>query len=358
MIPIVKPFLPPKDKLMSELEKVLYSGYIAQGSKVEEFERQLSDYFETDKLLTLNSGTAALHLALLLSGVKPDDEVISTPVTAEPTNTTIALCGAKVVFADVEESSGLISPKSIKEKITDRTKAIVVVHYAGMVADMESIYDIAHESNIVVIEDCAHALGAKYKNRKLGYFSDFAVYSFQAIKHLTTIDGGLLIAGNQADVARAKRLRWFGLDKSVSREENNIIEAGYKYHMNDVNATIGLCQLDCYNENVLKYIENGRYFDSAISNPKITIPIPNKWTESSYWLYTLLVDDVSDFNKYLFSHGIASSQLHKRNDSHDLFQSSNIQPGVDSFYERFTHIGCGPWVEKDRERIAKIINNY
>lgn len=358
MIPIVKPYIPPKEVLMPLIEDVLYSGYIAQGVKVEEFERRLSTYLGVENCLTLNSGTAALHIALSLLGISKGDEVISTVVTAEPTNTTIALTGASIVWADVESNTGLICPTSIEKRITSKTKAIVIVHYAGMVADMERIYEVSRKYKIPIIEDCAHAFGAEYKNKKLGFYSDFAIYSFQAIKHLTTIDGGLLIVKSQAYYTRAKKLRWFGLDKSVSRELNDITEAGYKYHMNDVNATIGICQLDYIESNVNQYIENGRYFDEFISSKSIKKMEYKSGTSPSYWLYTFLVKNPSDFIHYAMNNGLAASQLHKRNDRHTLFKTNEKLTGVDYFFDHFIHIGCGSWVTSERERVCKILNEY
>lgn len=358
MIPLVKPFLPPKEVLMPKLEEILYSGYIAQGEKVEQFEGKLSEYFLSPNILSVNSGTAALHLALHIIGLSEGDEVISTPLTAEPTNTTIGLTRASIVWADVEPETGLICPKSIESKITERTRAIVIVHYAGMVADLESIYKIAKAHRIPVIEDCAHAFGAKYKGKKLGYYSDFAIYSFQAIKHITTVDGGILICKDDLHYLRAKKLRWFGLDKSVSRENNNITESGYKYHMNDVNATIGLCQLDFLNENVLEYIRNGHRLDEMISNPKIIKIDYHRHTSPSFWLYTLLTDNPDDFNKYMMNNGIMASQLHKRNDHHEIFPNGIDLEGLDIFCRKFTHIGCGPWMTPHIDKIVTLINNY
>lgn len=200
MISIVKPYIPPKDVLMPALEKTIYSGYIAQGQKVDDFEFKLGQYFENNNVLTVNSGTSALHLSLILANVGPGDEVISTALTAEPTNTAIAQTGAKVIWADTEPFTGLICPKSVEKLITNKTKAIMIVHYAGMVANLNEFYSIREKYNIPVIEDCAHAFGAEYKGKKLGYYSDFAIYSFQAIKHLTTIDGGLLVLKDRKSV--------------------------------------------------------------------------------------------------------------------------------------------------------------
>jgi perosamine synthetase len=358
MIPIIKPYLPPKEMLMPELEKALYSGYIAEGETVVEFEKKLAELLNNPYCLTVNSGTAALHLSLLLIGVGKGDEVISTALTAEPTNTTIVLTGAKVVFADVDINTGLIDPISIEANMTKNTKAIMVVHYAGMVCDMDKINSISRKYNIPIIEDAAHAFLSKYNNSYVGNNAPYTCFSFQAIKHLTTLDGGLLCLKNEEEYTRARKLRWFGLDKKVARMENDITEAGYKYHMNNVNASIGLVQLSCLNENVFCYIENGKYFDEALKNVAGVSLIPYyKNTEPSYWLYTIKVERRDDFIKMMAANGIAASPLHLRNDRHSVFQSQNIHtPNLDVFYESFVHIPCGWWVSgTDREYIVQTI---
>lgn len=358
MIPIIKPFIPSKELLMPELEKVIYSGYIAEGETVVEFEQKLAELLNNPYCLTVNSGTAALHLSLLLIGVGKGDEVISTALTAEPTNTTIALTGAKVVFADVDVNTGLIDPISIEERLTKNTKAIMVVHYAGMVCDMDRINELSDKYKIPVIEDAAHAFLSKYNNSYVGNNSRYTCFSFQAIKHLTTIDGGLLCLKNEEEYIRARKLRWFGLDKKVPRLENDITEAGYKYHMNNVNATIGLVQLKCLKENVFRYVENGRYFDEALKGvTDITIIPYYKNTEPSYWLYTIIVERRDDFIKMMADNGIMASPLHLRNDRHSVFQAQNIEtPNLDVFYDSYVHIPCGWWVsDLDREYIVQTI---
>ena len=359
MIPIVKPYLPPRKVLMPKLEKTIYSGYIAQGEKVELFEKKLSDYFENHNILTVNSGTSALHLALLLSNVGVGDEVISTALTAEPTNTAILQTGAKIVWADVESDTGLIDPNSVENLISKKTKAIMVVHYAGMVANLNQFYKIRKKYKIPIIEDCAHSFGAEYKNKKLGYYSDFAIYSFQAIKHITTVDGGILITKSKEQYNRAKKLRWFGLDKSVSRLENNITEPGYKYHMNDVNATIGIVQLEFLKKNVNRYIDNGNFFDE---NLKLVNGIKTMQyhtdTKPSYWLYTAIVERRDKFISYMASKGILCSQLHLRNDRHSVFPSGSHLKGLEIFYSKFIHWGCGWWIDDtDRKKIIESIKN-
>ena len=358
MIPIVKPFIPEPEVLMPALQEVLYSGYIAEGEKVYEFEKQFGTYIQNPLALSLNSGTAALHIALLLAGVGPGDEVISTVLTAEPTNVTIKLVGAKVVWADVQANTGLLDPESVRSKITDKTKAIMLVHYAGMVCDMNAFNAISKEFNIPIIEDVAHALGARYQGKPVGSNSPYSIFSLQAIKHMTTIDGGILALKSQEDFDKGRLLRWFGLDKKVARLDNDIKTPGYKYHMNNVNATVGLIQLQYINEIVGKYIENGKYFDQAlkeISGVKLLDYNPD--TDPFYWLYTIKVENRAGFVKMMQENGITASELHLRNDRHSLFAESKVElPVFDAFYEKMVHIPCGWWLtQEDRERIVDVI---
>ena len=358
MIPLVKSFIPSREVLMPELEKILYSGYIAVGEAVYEFENNFKEYTGNPNCLALNSGTAALHLALILAGVKSGDEVISTPMTAEPTNTAISMMGIKIVWGDVSPNNGLLDPKSVRSLITEKTKAIVLVHYAGMVCDMNEFNKISKEYKIPIIEDAAHALGSKYKDELIGNNSPYTIFSLQAIKHMTTVDGGVLILKNEDDYKRARKLSWFGLDKQKSRLENDITEVGYKYAMNNVNATIGNVQMLYLNSIIGKYIENRKYYDNELKSiDGIELMQYSKNTEPSFWLYTLKVERRENFIELLADNGISASPLHHRNDSHSVFNESKRElPNMDLFYNSFVHIPCGWWVTKeDRERIVKKI---
>ena len=358
MIPLVKPFIAPREEMMPAIEKILYSGYIAVGEAVDQFEAEFGNYIGNPNVLSLNSGTAALHIALLLLGVREGDEVISTAMTAEPTNTTIALTGARIVWADVDVNTGLPDPQSVREKITERTKAIMLVHYAGMVCDMNEFNKISEEYHIPVIEDTAHALGSRYRGKPIGSNSRYTCYSFQAIKHMTTVDGGAISFKDGEEMAEARKLRWFGLDKKVSRLQNDIKRAGYKYGMNNVNATIGSAQLKHINEIIGKHIANGRYYDEALRGvPGVTLVPYYPDTEPSYWLYTLKVENRDDFCRTMEQKGVTASHLHHRSDTHSGFKDSTCElPALDEFYEHFVHIPCGWWVNKeDREFIVDTI---
>ena len=358
MIPLVKTSIPPRDLLMPELEKVLYSGYVAQGEQVEFFERAFEQYIGGGHALTVNSGTAALHIALILASAGEGDEVISTALTAEPTNVAIKMTGAKIRYADIDPKTGNISPTSIEKNISKKTKAIMVVDYAGTPVDVPSIQTISKKYGIPVIHDAAHALGAKFNGLKAGNHFQYTVFSFQAIKHLTTIDGGILQILNEEEYEKAKLIRWFGIDKKKTRLDNDIRFQGYKYHMNNVNATIGLIQLASIETIVKSHIENGKYFDSAlkgVTGIELLQYYPN--SEPSYWLYTLKVENRDGFIKKLAENGIVASELHKRSDWHTYLNDFYcVLPDLDYFYGKLVHLPCGWWVSnEEREHIVNTI---
>lgn len=358
MLPLVQTAIPSREILMPRLESVLYSGYVAQGEVVEEFERKFEQYIGGGYTLSLNSGTAALHIALILAGVREGDEVITTALTAEPTNVAIKMVGAKIRWADVDLETGNISPDAIVKVINAKTKAIIVVDYAGIPVDVKRIQEISQKYNIPVIEDAAHALGAKFNGKKTGNHFPFTVYSFQAIKHLTTIDGGALQVLDKELYEKGKLIRWFGLDKKLTRMDNNISMQGFKYHMNNVNATIGLIQLETIENLVQKYIDNGKFLDEQLKNVKGVELInyyPN--TEPSFWLYTIKVDNKERFIKKMGGNGIMASELHKRNDLHGFLNDYPATlPNLDLFYSKMVHLPCGWWVKKiDCDKMVRLI---
>lgn len=358
MIPLVKPYMPPRDELIPDIEKVLYSGYIAEGQAAWDFEDKLRVFLDNPYTLAVQSGTAALHLALLQLNIGKGDEVISTPMTSEPTNTTIAITGAKVIWADVDSDTGLLDPVSVREKITERTKAIMLVHYAGMVCNMDEFNKLSEETGIPVIEDAAHAFGAKYNGKVIGSNSRFTCFSFQAIKHMTTVDGGAISFNNPDDLAPVRKLRWFGLDKKVARLENDITRAGYKYGINNLTGIIGCHQMEHVQEIIDQYIANGKYYDESLKNiPGITLVPYYKHTEPSYWLYTMKVENRDAFCKKMEDIGVTASPLHHRSDTHSVFAESKCNlPNMDEWYGSFVHIPCGWWVDEEtREKIVSEI---
>ena len=357
-VPLLKITLPKKNKLFFELKKTFDSGNIGEGKKVKLFENNFSRKFNFDNVLAVSSGTAALHLAFILSNIKKGDEVISTSMTAEPTNTSIIQSGGKPIFADVDEKTGNISPQSIRKCINKKTRAICVVHYGGYPAEIEKISKIAKKFKLFLIEDCAHALGAKHKNKNLGSFGDFSTFSFQAIKQFTTIDGGMLVIKNKKYFSKAKQLRWFGLQKGVPRVKNRIIHSGYKYNMNDIEAGIGILQLKQFWKIDKKIKSNAKYYLKNIKNNHFKFSDKNDI--SSFWLFTLLTKQSGRIIKLLNENGIESSKIHLPNHYHPVFKN-NFKfklKNLEKFYSMLVHIPCGWWVKKnEREKIVKIINS-
>jgi perosamine synthetase len=358
MIPLVKVAMPRRDVLMPKVEEILYSGMLAEGEAVYEFERRFQEHFRLPNTIAMSSGTAALHAALTLAGVQAGDEVISTPMTAEPTNTSILYSGGKVIWADVDPESGNIDPESVKKLISKKTKAIIAVHYAGYPARLRELRDIADQWGVALIEDCAHALGATYNGRPIGTIGHFGIYSFQAIKHITTVDGGALTVEDPSKVIEAKKFRWFGMLKGVPRTSVDITSIGYKYNMHNVAATIGLAQLETVDDLLEKHIDNGRYFDSVFTAASdIQFARVEVGAVSTYWLYTLMTDQSAAIERALVQAGVTASKLHRPNNLHSIFRESARElPNLEKFYSRLLHIPCGWWVsEEDRKMIAEVI---
>jgi perosamine synthetase len=359
MIPLVKVAMPDRASLMPKLEEVLYSGMIAEGEYVYRFETAFAQTFGLPIALATSSGTAALHIALLLAGVKAGDEVITTSMTAEPTNTTILQCGAIPIFADVDVETGNLLPESVEGAVTSRTKAIVVVHYAGFPADLYSLRQIADKTGIALIEDAAHSLGASYDGKPIGTIGDYGIFSLQAIKHMTTIDGGMLTLRDTEKAAAARKLRWFGMAKGVPRTEVDITQVGYKYNMHNVAGAMGLVQLDRIQEKIDRHIANGQVYDAEIPKiPGLSVTRVDKTCLPSYWLYSVFSDDSQAVERCLNSSGISASKLHRPNHLHSVFESTRrALPNLDNYYLRLTHIPCGWWVsDEDRARIIETIS--
>jgi perosamine synthetase len=368
MIPLFKVFI--AEEAGKPLLDVLYSGYIGEGPKVKEFEEKLSTYLNNKKLVTVNSGTSSLHMAYHLAinsenlkthRYDENAEVITTAITCTATNTPIIASGAKLVWADVDPLTGNIDPEDIESKITKNTKAITMVHWGGNPCEIEKINNIAKKHNIKTIEDSAHAMGMKYKGQMVGNHSDYTAFSFQAIKHITSVDGGLLVVKSEQDLERAKLLRWFGIDRTIRegidlRCELDVAEAGYKFHMNDVCAVIGLHNLAHVDKIVGKHRENALFYNKAFANSNaITISPENPDGASAYWLYTLHVNNRDELMQKLTAEGIMSSKVHARNDTHSMFKEFKAElPNAQKFNDSHICIPVGWWVtEQEREYIAE-----
>ncbi len=365
MIPLFKPFMP--RSVQDPLLETIFSGWIGEGPKVKLFEARLAEYLnlEKERLILVNSGTSALQLALRLAGVGPGDEVISTAMTCAATNEPILLQGARVHWADIDPLTGNISAASIAQAINEKTKAIMIVHWGGYPCDLAEINTIAAQHGIPVIEDAAHSLGSVYQGALIGAHSDFVCYSFQAVKTINTIDGGLLVCRDPEAAHRGRKLRWFGIDREARKTEvfweYDIEEPGYKFHMNDVAATIGLEQMKYLPDLLAHQRCNADIYYRDLQNvPGITLPPRTADRLSTYWLMTVLVEKRDDFVTLLRSKGIATSVVHIRNDIYTAFNDAarvESLEGLDSFTSRMLCIPIGYWVsEEDMRTITDTIN--
>jgi perosamine synthetase len=312
------------------VNKVLDSTFISAGILADNLEIQLMNQLGLSNPVTVNSGTSALHLALVVSGIGPGDEVILPAQTFIATGFVILMQGAVPVFADIQLNTGNIDPISIRKKITSRTKAIIPVHWGGYPCDMDEINAIAKEFDLIVIEDAAHALGAIYKQIPIGAVSRFTAFSFQAIKHITSGDGGAIACLNSEDSYQAKKRRWFDIDRENSKPDilgERIYDAtniGFKYHMNDLAAAVAIGNLSEFPFFQNRIQEIASFYDTELKNiPGLKLLNYKSDRKSAYWLYTVLVDNRENFIKSLKSSGVPSSVVHLRIDKNTIFGGIN-----------------------------------
>jgi perosamine synthetase len=308
------------------VKKTLDSTMLSEGKLVKEFEDKLASELGLINPVAVNSGTSALHLAIILAGIKAGDEVILPAQTFIATGLVIAQEGAVPVFADVQYETGNIDPKSIEKKLTKKTKAIMVVHWGGYPADMDEINKIAKKHKLIVIEDAAHALGATYKGRAIGSLSPFTCFSFQAIKHLTTGDGGAICIRDFKKLSEGLTKRWFGIDRANSKQtelgerEYDVGSVGYKYHLNDYSASLGLSNLKNFKSRLKRRGEIAKKYRKELQNiPGIKLFLEKNDRQSAHWLFGFHIERRLEFIRSLKEAGIPASVVHLGIDHNSLF---------------------------------------
>lgn len=318
------------EKSIELVNEVLRSRFISAGKMADMFEARLQEKTGLTNPVTLNSGTSALCLALAVAGITPGDEVILPAQTFIATGLVVLMHHAKPVFADIQYNTGNIDPDSIKRKISEKTKAVIPVHWGGYPCDLDEINGIAEEYNLAVIEDAAHAFGATYKGKPIGSVSRFTAFSFQAIKHLTTGDGGALCCLKSEDLYQARRRRWFDIDREnaklsvLGEREYDASHVGFKYHMNDVAAAIGLGNLEDIEADLIRRREIAALYRRGLRGvPGLQLLDYNDDRASANWFFPLLVENRGNFITKLGSHGIPASVVHLRIDTNSVFGGMN-----------------------------------
>jgi dTDP-4-amino-4,6-dideoxygalactose transaminase len=335
--------------------QTLYSGYIGQGPVVAEFEQSLSKWLGGSPLLAVNSGTAALHLAVHVTPRK-SGIVFTTPLTCFATTAAILTAGRQPFWIDISPHDCNIDLACLKESLTThQPDAIVVVHYAGYPVNTLKLRQIA--GDIPVIEDCAHAMGSSIGGRYVGNgdYGNIGCFSFQAIKTLTTGDGGGLVLSDPILRERIRKLRWFGLERNQPRESQNIREAGFKYHMNDLAASIGLANLQHLESNLYKQQKNVEFYRSQL--PQYS-PFYQDGFQTSGWMFPIIVEDAVSFNRAMHSRGIQTGLGHERNDLHECVKLNVVKnlPGLEETIKTVSCIPSGCWLKpEEREYVVDCI---
>lgn len=276
--------------------ETLRSPFLTQGPKVEEFEQAVADYVGAKYAVAFSNGTAALHGACYAAGISDGDEVITTPITFVATSNAVLYCGGTPVFADIDERTYNLEPLDIEKKITSKTKAIMPVDFTGQPADIDAIMDIAKGHNLVVIEDGAHSLGASYKGRKIGSQADMTMFSFHPVKPITTGEGGIITTNNEEYYEKLKLFRSHGIQKTPYAVEQGdwyyeMIELGFNYRMNDIQATLGLSQMKKLDGFIERRREIAALYNEKLTNiPGVILPEQLEGTASGWHLYMIQLD--------------------------------------------------------------------
>ena len=291
---------------INEVIDSLKSGWVGTGPKVGQFEQDFGNYVGSQSPLATNSCTAALHLSLMSIGLKPGDEVITTPMTFCATVNTIIHAGGKPILADCNKEDFCIDPEKVAEKITKNTKAILPVHFAGHSCDMENIMQLANDHSLNVIEDCAHAIETTFEDKHAGTFGDFGCFSFYATKNLVTGEGGMLIAKDEAKLKQIKKIALHGMSLDAwdrfsegGFKHYDVVAPGFKYNMTDIQAALGIHQLARIEENWLKRQKIWKLYSESFSDLPIDLPSNEAKLNSkhAHHLYTILIRDDAPVNR-------------------------------------------------------------
>ena len=363
-IPYNKPTI--EDEEIMEVVDTLKSNWLTTGPKTKKFEKDFLEYTHAKYAVALNSCTAALHLALAAIDLKEGDEVITTPFTFSSTGEVIAYFKAKPVFVDIKLDTYNINPKLIEEKITKKTRAIIPVHYAGQPCDMDKILEIARKHNLIVIEDAAHAIAARYKEKSIGSISDFTCFSFYATKNLTTGEGGMLTTENDKWAEKVKILSLHGISKDAWKRYTKsgswhyeIIDMGFKYNMNDLTASLGIQQLKKIEKfTKIREIIAEQYTNQLNEIPEITTPFVKTNIRHAWHLYQILLDtsklkiNRNEFIKELTEANIGVSvhfiPLHLHPFYKDKYgYNKGDFPVTESIYERIISLPIYPTLKKE-----------
>jgi len=355
----------PKETI-DELKKTLDSNWLNTGKKEKEFREKVKEKFNAKYAVACNSGTSALKISLSAAGVGYDDEVVSTPYTFIATNTSILEVGATPVFADIDYDTLNVSPQSIFDKITKKTKAIMVVHYGGLPVELDTIRVIARNFNIPVIEDSAHAMGSKYKGDYIGSKGDLIAFSLQVIKIITCGDGGIVTTTNEEYYKRLKEYAWFGVDRedripnALDPLSDDITRLGYKANMNDITATIAYVAINNIDEQLEKRQTIGNFYRYNLKGlKKLTLIKYPEYSHPNYQMFPVHIENRERFAEFMLLNNIQVI-INRRNDKYSIFGGIKSDlPGVTKADEDVVLLPCHSGLDGfDLFKIVDKIHEY
>lgn len=366
MIPYGHQFIDKKD--IEAVVRVMQGNWITQGPKVLEFEKALANYCGVKYAIVCSSGTAALHLAYLSAGLKRGEEVITTPNTFAATANMLLAVGAKPIFCDIRLDTYNIDESKIEELIGKKTKAIVPVHFAGQSCEMEKIRQIARRRNLLVVEDACHALGAKYKDSKIGSckYSDMAVFSFHPVKSITTGEGGAVLTNNKKYYEKLKLLRNHGIYKD-KQGKNVMVELGYNYRLTDIQAALGISQLKKLSGFIKKRRQVVEWYKKELKGVKeIILPRERTGNYTSWHIYVIRIVNPADRDKlanFLKDNGVGANFHYPAVYSHPFYRINGFKnvklKNEEKYQDGCLTLPCYPELKKNEvEYIAKVIKKY
>ncbi|OGF56215.1 MAG: pyridoxal-5'-phosphate-dependent protein [Candidatus Firestonebacteria bacterium RIFOXYC2_FULL_39_67] len=372
MIPVFRPSVGKEE--LEAVKKVMLSGWLGLGPKTAEFEEEFARFMGVKYAVGMNSATAALHLALFVLNIKKGDEVLVPTITFVSTAHVVRYCGATPVFVDINRKTMNMDINDLKRKITKRTKTIIAVHYAGHPCEMDEIHKIAKENKIFVIEDAAHACGAKYKGKRVGSMSDMTCFSFHAVKNLTTGEGGMVTTDNKEWHDSLKKLRWLGINKDTwvrSKRKGaekasyawqySVENLGFKCHMHDISAAIGLVQLKKLDRGNKKRHEIFVKYNEAFKDLDwVEVPIEKDYVESSHHIYALKVEKRDKLVHFLKENGIGPGVHYFPVHLFPYYSGSNVKlPAAESTWKKLVSLPIYPTLSKKQiDHVIKTVRLF
>lgn len=345
MIPLYKPYMPAE---LPELEKILHSGALAYGKWGKEFESKLRSFVGVENLLTTNTYEMSIQIALTILGLKPEDEVIASPMSCLASNQPLNTFGLKVKWADIDPKSGTLSPDSVRQSISHKTKIIFHNHFCGYIGYVDEMNAIGREFGIPVIDDCIEAFGTKYKGNFAGNLgTDITIFSFQKVRLPNAIDGGAIVFKDKKLYEDALLARDFGINRNIFRDKYgeisplcDIATPGFGGTMSEVNSYIGSLQMDSICKLLEKQRENAEKWNKKTDLFKLN---NRKEIDPNYWVYGVLSENkIEDMLRYR-EQGFYASGVHLPNTYYSAFGNQGQLHGVQEFYNKFIAIPCGWW---------------